>query len=495
MIHDLEDSDIGQWEGPGIPMDDVEAVKKPQGKKAGGYDLWSDLSSLKADITFGQLLEISPAARKTLKEGMPVNRRVRKAKTRIAARVQSQGLMREVKAAEIDIVIGDKVVPKVLVDGGSGLNIMPEHTLKQLGIQLTGPSPIIINMANQTSSVPLGVVEECRIHTGGEEYLVTFHVIKMHSTKDTFPILLGRPWLRMADAVVDWGGTKPSITYGPKGNRVKVSIGSLGGWVRQELDHSSGEEDGDQDEKNPEEILVGTMKKENDRTNMQPVSRSWGPSFYNSEDHGEYVRWLREYPESNCDVLMISQHLATTRQLGLKREENHSSLKEGEVIVRGICKFPDGYEDDSEDDSMHAGGTQKEQVSIENIEREKATQFIGMPRLVRKEGCVKDYAQLGSYVQIEAKKKLYEGDYNDGRVSASRGVTEDNDGRSQFEARQCWNEIQALWDEKGRSCLKHKTTGSDTSGDEEEQPRPSAPRKNLPRLRSSVKWGLRSHNK
>ena len=77
--------------------------------------------------------------------------------------------MREVKAAEIDIVIGDKVVPKVLVDGGSGLNIMPEHTLKQLGIQLTGSSPIIINMANQTSSIPLGVVEECRIHTGGEE--------------------------------------------------------------------------------------------------------------------------------------------------------------------------------------------------------------------------------------------------------------------------------------------------------------------------------------
>ena len=63
VIHELEDSDIGQWEGPGIPMDDVEAVKKPQVKKAGGYDLWSDLSLLKADITFGQLLEISPAAR------------------------------------------------------------------------------------------------------------------------------------------------------------------------------------------------------------------------------------------------------------------------------------------------------------------------------------------------------------------------------------------------------------------------------------------------
>ena len=109
VIHDLEDSNIGQWEGPGIPMDEVETTKKTQVKKAGGYDLWSDLSSLKADITFGQLLEISPMARKTL-EGMPVNRRVRKAKTRMAARVQSQGLMREVKAVEIEVMVVGRFV-------------------------------------------------------------------------------------------------------------------------------------------------------------------------------------------------------------------------------------------------------------------------------------------------------------------------------------------------------------------------------------------------
>ena len=83
-----------------------------------------------------------------------------------------------------------------------------------------------------------------------DAYIVMFHVIKMHSTKDTFPILLGRPWLRMADAVIDWGGTQLSIVYGPKCNRVRVSIGSLGGWVRQEFDHSSGEEDENQGRRN-----------------------------------------------------------------------------------------------------------------------------------------------------------------------------------------------------------------------------------------------------
>ena len=64
-------------------------------------------------------------------------------------------------------------------------------------------------------------------------------MIKMHANKDVCPILLGRHWLRMANAIVDWGGIKPLITYGPKDNRIKVNIGSLGGWVRKEVEHSS----------------------------------------------------------------------------------------------------------------------------------------------------------------------------------------------------------------------------------------------------------------
>ena len=39
----------------------------------------------------------------------------------------------------------------------------------------------------------------------------------------------------MSDAIVDWGGVKPSIRYGPKDNRIKICIGSLGGWVGSDL--------------------------------------------------------------------------------------------------------------------------------------------------------------------------------------------------------------------------------------------------------------------
>ena len=109
VIHDLEGSEMEEWEGPGIPLDEFDGVDIAKVEKSTGCDLWADLSSLKADITIGQLLEISPMARKTLKKGMPITRRTRKVKTRVAARVQLQGGGRDVKAIDIEVMVVDKV--------------------------------------------------------------------------------------------------------------------------------------------------------------------------------------------------------------------------------------------------------------------------------------------------------------------------------------------------------------------------------------------------
>ena len=138
-----------EWEGPEILLDEFDGVGNAKVKKLSGYDLWADLSSLKVDITFGQLLEISFMARKTLNEMMSITRGTRMVKTWVAARVSLQGGGRDVKPVEIEVMMVDKVVLNVLMDGGSGLNILPEHTMKRLGISLTGPSPFIINIANQ----------------------------------------------------------------------------------------------------------------------------------------------------------------------------------------------------------------------------------------------------------------------------------------------------------------------------------------------------------
>ena len=87
VINDLDGSDVGESEGSCIPLDEFDSFRRPKADRIDGNDLWADLNSLKVDITFGQLLEIFPMARKTLKEGMSVTRRTRKPKTRVYARI------------------------------------------------------------------------------------------------------------------------------------------------------------------------------------------------------------------------------------------------------------------------------------------------------------------------------------------------------------------------------------------------------------------------
>ena len=277
---------------------------------------------------------ILPVAGKTFKEGMLVTRRTRKVKTRVSARVQMQGVRRDVKPIEIEIMVVDKVVPNVLVDGGRGLNILPEHIMKRLGLSLTGPSPFIINMANQNLAVPLGMIKDCRISTGGEEYVVTFHIIKMHFNKDTFPILVSRPWLRMSDTIVDWRGVKPSITYGFEDNRVNVHIGSLGDWIRQEI-ASSLEAEGDaKEEGKNDDALVRVVHSGGHRRIIDTGLGGLGPSFYNYWDDGEYVQWLRNYLKSEFDVMMTSYHACLRDDIFNSRSEEYFLLEPCWVLTK-----------------------------------------------------------------------------------------------------------------------------------------------------------------
>lgn len=85
----------------------------------------------------------------------------------------------------------------------------------------------MIKLANQSPVVPLGQIWDCKISIGGEEDVVIFYVIRMHFTKDLFPMLLGIPWLQMANAVVNWNSLNPSITNGLEGNQTKVPIRSI----------------------------------------------------------------------------------------------------------------------------------------------------------------------------------------------------------------------------------------------------------------------------
>ena len=90
----------------------------------------------------------------------------------------------------------------------------------------------------------------------------------MHDNKDDFPTLLRRPWLRMANVVVDWGGQKPSITYGHEDNRIKVFITSLSGWVKEKIDSILDDGESGKNEEKFDDTLVGVVQLDSKKAKM-----------------------------------------------------------------------------------------------------------------------------------------------------------------------------------------------------------------------------------
>ena len=87
----------------------------------------------------------------------------------------------------------EKKINRILIDEGSGVNILPIHTLKELGIT-TGElseSRLLIQGFNQGGQRSIGSIK-LEIHMGDLRSSAWMHVI---DAKTSYNILLGRPWV------------------------------------------------------------------------------------------------------------------------------------------------------------------------------------------------------------------------------------------------------------------------------------------------------------
>ncbi|CAM6063567.1 unnamed protein product [Sphagnum tenellum] len=110
------------------------------------YDLWQDLCKAKANISFGQLIQIAPSFRKEMKEGATNHRKPKNMSivAKVALESNDPKLNEREKddvfgygQVEIEVEVMDKIIPHVIVDDGSILNIMLESTMLRLGSSVT----------------------------------------------------------------------------------------------------------------------------------------------------------------------------------------------------------------------------------------------------------------------------------------------------------------------------------------------------------------------
>ncbi|XP_021776355.1 uncharacterized protein LOC110740186 [Chenopodium quinoa] len=102
----------------------------------------------------------------------------------------------------IPCTINEKIFDKVLCDLGASVNLMPYSLYENLGLQGLKPSSISLQMANRTSTLPKGVVEDVIVTVGELGFPVDFVIMDMQEDHQ-IPIIFGHPFLATSQALID----------------------------------------------------------------------------------------------------------------------------------------------------------------------------------------------------------------------------------------------------------------------------------------------------
>jgi len=185
---------------PTVRFDDIPVIIPPAAR-VDEYDIIEDIKSQKANVTIGQLLHDNVNYQKVIREAWSKRRKRRTKLPSVATnflQVEDQG------APELTVVIEGCTIPRVPVDGGSGVNLMLEDTAFDLGYTSFEATDQVLRMADQSRVLPIGRLSQIPTVIGEVTYLLNYVVIRVNSGRP-FPMLLGRPWLYMAGVLVDWG--------------------------------------------------------------------------------------------------------------------------------------------------------------------------------------------------------------------------------------------------------------------------------------------------
>ena len=262
---------------------------------------WESIfSNMKAELTLSQLCDLSPEVARELQDWMKQRKTLREAgngsspcsggrTTQEQPRVCfTAPEVADHRSPRVTVKVGGTVIPGVIVDGGSGVNIMSETTRQALGLRITNPAPFAIRVADQREVTPLGMVSHIPVSMEGLTFHMNFVILDLPPTKGAYSMLIGRPWLRAAQVIHDWG--QDSL-------QVPTTSGTVTLALEKGMDVYSGT---NRHEAHP--VTSGSHKSAEIQTewNGLPVDENWDP-FGDEEESAEPLwNWLNAYGGLDC---------------------------------------------------------------------------------------------------------------------------------------------------------------------------------------------------
>ena len=182
------------------------------------------LRQVKVNIPLLDIIKQVPAYAKflkdlcTIKKGLGIEKKAFLTE-QVSAIIQSKNPVKykDPGSPTISVNIGGNCIDKSLVDLGASVNLLPYFVYKQLGLGELKPTNITLSLADRSVKIPKGIVEDILVEIEKFYYPVDFVVLDIEpiaNEPNHVPIILGRPFLDTANAIINCRNGVMQLRFG-----------------------------------------------------------------------------------------------------------------------------------------------------------------------------------------------------------------------------------------------------------------------------------------
>jgi hypothetical protein len=143
----------------------------------------SDLADIQVTMTLEQLLRLVPRFRDGLRrtlEGMAMQSAPAVQLTEVDERIM------DCECPSMEAIVGRQKIPGILIDGGSGINVISMATCRQLRITKWEPCKFWLRMANGSSVRPIGMIPDLEMVVQGHTFTISVVIMDLPHQKRAY---------------------------------------------------------------------------------------------------------------------------------------------------------------------------------------------------------------------------------------------------------------------------------------------------------------------
>ena len=187
-------------------------------------EIWEVLRQVKVNIPLLDMIKQVPTYAKflkdlcTVKKGLGIEKKAFLTE-QVSAIIQSKTPIKykDPGSPTISVNIGGTCIDKALLDLEASVNLLPYSVYKQLGLGELKPTNITLSLADRSVTIPKGIVEDVFVKVEKFYYPVDFVVLDtepISSGANHVLIILGRPFLATANAIINYRNGVMQLTFG-----------------------------------------------------------------------------------------------------------------------------------------------------------------------------------------------------------------------------------------------------------------------------------------